>query len=79
MSCFLLTYKSQYCSLTKQIVIYFSIVVTDENTVGSGGRIQRENNSVAIGVGLGAAALVIMIAAIIAVLMVFKRRRENMK
>lgn len=55
------------------------ISVTDKNHAGNEGKMQQENNTTAIGSGIGVAALVIMIAIIIAVLMVFKRRREKAK
>lgn len=63
-SCSLSTPTQQHiCMLLRYIV------VTGESQAGSDGKMQRGNNSVALGAGIGAPALVILTAVIVAVLM----------
>lgn len=54
-------------------------VSSEQNAMGSVTQMQGENYSVALGAGIGVAALVVLLVVVLAVILVLKQRRDKAK
>lgn len=54
-------------------------VSIDQSAMGSVTQMQGDNHTVALGAGIGVAALVILLVVVIAVIVALKRRRNKAK